>query len=401
MKTTFFILLSIIAPQLWCQTVIYDGTLIEHFGKSIQVLCDSTGSMNPVQAISATNYQYANLSVPNLGVTTNTYWVKFSVTNKTSNEELLLDLRQSSLDEVEFFDSTYSKTLDDRTRISDRIIKNQNYIFKLSIPENTTKIFLLRIHSGDQVQLPLAIGTHDQILQELSKKDLYFGLYSGILFAMLLSALLIFIKTKDKIYILYVGYILTVFFTQANFQGYTLRFFWANNPEIERYSVYVFSAAVGIVGSIFIINYLQVRKNAPWALKVFYIIFFIYPLVVIPAFFGYFNFSYNVLQMIASFSAFFVLYVAFYCWRRGNSQAGNLLIAWSSFLIGIVVFVLRDFGIVPYNTLTSNTMTIGSAVEGILLSFGLADKINQLKSEKEQSDAERIKMIQSQNEILK
>ncbi|MBX7052889.1 MAG: GHKL domain-containing protein [Flavobacteriales bacterium] len=381
-------------------TITYSGNLIEHFGKSIQILCDTTSELSDIEAMSSLNYKFAELEVPNLGVTTNTYWVKFNIHNSTQNEILLLDLRQSSLDEVFFFEADNSIKLDDRTRISDRLIQNQNYIFELKIPTNSTKQFFLKIHSGDQVQLPLAVGTYTQIQQALGKKDLYFGIYSGILFAMLLSAILIFIKTKDKIYVLYVGYVMTVFLTQANFQGYTLRFFWANNPEIERYSVYVFSAVVGIVGSVFIIHYLQIRKNAPWALKVFYAIFYIYPFVVIPAFFGYFNFSYNVLQMIASVSAFFVLYVAFYCWRRGNNQAGNLLVAWSSFLIGIVIFVLKDFGIVPYNTFTSNTMTIGSAVEGILLSFGLADKINQLKLEKEQANAERLRMIQSQNEIL-
>jgi two-component system, NtrC family, sensor kinase len=45
-------------------------------------------------------------------------------------------------------------------------------------------------------------------------------------------------------------------------------------------------------------------------------------------------------------------------------------------------------------------LPFGSAAEGILLSFALADKINVLKKEKEESDALRIKTVETQNEML-
>jgi two-component system NtrC family sensor kinase len=381
--------------------VIVDANgLVENFGKNMGVFEDESSALSLQQVIAKNSFQTPTLDVPNLGVSNNTYWIKLVVENKSNSNELLLDLRQSNLDAVTFYSKQDSISMDDRTKISDRTIHNQNYIFNITIPQGEYATYFLKVKSGDQIQLPAAIGTSQKILQELGTKDMYFGIYSGILFAMLLSAILIFSKTKDKIYLLYVGYISIVFLTQANFQGYTLRFIWPNNPAFERYSVYVFSAVVGIIGSVFIIHYLQLRKNANWSIKYFYGIFFIYPLVVIPAFFGYFNFSYNVLQIIAATSAFFVLYVAIYCWKKNVNQAGNLVVAWSIFLVGIVIFVMKDFGLVPFNILTSNTMTIGSAIEGMLLSFGLADKINQLKLEKEESDAMRIKAIESQNEVL-
>lgn len=366
----------------------------------MKILEDPNNSLTIADVKNANEFHTPLLDVPNLGVTNSAYWVKLELENKSDNENLLLDVRQCGLDEITFFNENEIVFMDDRTKIQDRAIHNQNYIYNLTIAQGTTKTIFLKVKSGDQIQLPMAIGTTEKILRATGQKDLFFGIYGGILFAMLLSALMIFIKTKDRIYMLYVGYIAIVFLTQANFQGYTLRFLWSSNPFFERYGVFVFSMLVGIIGSIFIMHFLQVKKNAPWSIKFFYAIFFIYPFVLIPVFFGYFNFSYNVLQMIAAASAFFVLYVAIYCWRKNVRQAGNLLIAWSIFLVGIVIFVLKDFGIVPYNVLTSNTMTIGSAIEGMLLSFGLADKINQLKLEKEEADAQRIKTIEMQNEML-
>ena len=46
------------------------------------------------------------------------------------------------------------------------------------------------------------------------------------------------------------------------------------------------------------------------------------------------------------------------------------------------IFILKDFDLIPYNTFTVYSLQIGSAIEAILLSFALADKININKKEK-------------------
>jgi signal transduction histidine kinase len=61
---------------------------------------------------------------------------------------------------------------------------------------------------------------------------------------------------------------------------------------------------------------------------------------------------------------------------------------------------MKDFGVLPYNFYTVYSLPFGSAIEGVLLSFALADKINVLRKQKEEADAQRIKTIESQNELL-
>jgi two-component system, NtrC family, sensor kinase len=72
-----------------------------------------------------------------------------------------------------------------------------------------------------------------------------------------------------------------------------------------------------------------------------------------------------------------------------------------------VLFVLKDAGVLPFSGLTHYAMTVGSAIEGVLLSFGLADRINVLRREKEQSQAEALRasvenerLIREQNTVL-
>jgi two-component system NtrC family sensor kinase len=81
------------------------------------------------------------------------------------------------------------------------------------------------------------------------------------------------------------------------------------------------------------------------------------------------------------------------------------LIAWTIFIVSVIVFVLKDFGFLPYNFFNKNVMLLGSAIETILISLALADKINTYKAEKEQaqmmalSKSEEVRMVLSQQNI--
>jgi signal transduction histidine kinase len=62
--------------------------------------------------------------------------------------------------------------------------------------------------------------------------------------------------------------------------------------------------------------------------------------------------------------------------------------------------VLKDINVLPYNFITVYTMPVGSAIEAILLSFALADKINILKREKELSQANEIRVMIANKRIV-
>ena len=71
------------------------------------------------------------------------------------------------------------------------------------------------------------------------------------------------------------------------------------------------------------------------------------------------------------------------------------------FLVGIIVFSLRNFAVLPYTTLTTYAIYIGSAIEAILLSTALADRINSLRKEKEESQAYALKISQENENLIR
>ncbi|WP_373400642.1 7TM diverse intracellular signaling domain-containing protein [Algoriphagus halophilus] len=109
--------------------------------------------------------------------------------------------------------------------------------------------------------------------------------------------------------------------------------------------------------------------------------------------------SYQVILVTQSIVVIFVLLVAIMILRKGYRPARYYLLAWSIFMIGIFLFVFSEMGIIPSNNLTAYIMPLGSALEVVLLSFALADRINILKKEKEKEQAERLEVLK-ENEIL-
>jgi signal transduction histidine kinase len=181
-----------------------------------------------------------------------------------------------------------------------------------------------------------------------------------------------------------------IFFAQSNVQGYTIRFFDGLFAPVERYVVYVLMAFSGITGLRFISRYLEIDKYAPKAKIILKTTVVVYWCTIPIALTDNFNIAHQILLIVGSFIGPTILYISYYCYRRGNSGALSLLLAWSVFFVGVLIFALKDFGVLPYNDWTHNTMTIGSAIEGILLSFGLADKINVLKREKEEAQVREL-----------
>lgn len=64
------------------------------------------------------------------------------------------------------------------------------------------------------------------------------------------------------------------------------------------------------------------------------------------------------------------------------------------------MYALRNFGILPFNNLTNYALPIGSALETVLLSFALADRINTFKKEKEESQRQALLVMEENTRLV-
>lgn len=402
-----FILFSNIIYASGVDTAILnDENTILSIGKNVKILHDETNELTFSEVQKSNNFQNSTEDVPNLGISKSTHWVKFSIKNNLENRRLILQLQYPIIDEIEFYtpqkDGSYSKTISgELIGFENREINNQNYLFYLNIPNQETHTYYMKLKSGEQVQLPLLVGAQKPIFEDLIAKDLVFGLYIGIILVMAIYNLFVFFTVRDRSYIYYVAYIIFVGLTQAVLQGYGFKYLWPNSKWLVLQSTFLVPVFNGWTAIAFVRHFLNTRINFPFGDKILKGIFVFYTICFFLSITNQYYLAQNLVQLTASLGSLLTIYIAYKIGRQGYRPAYYFLVAWTIFLLSVVVFVLKNFNILPYNDMTFYSLQVGSALEVTLLSFALADKINIYRKEKEESQLEALRVSQENEKIIR
>lgn len=396
-------------PATDAQVIHFTPNIIDKYiGKSVAVFKDSSNKIGLEDVIRHPDlFHNQSEDVPNLGISDANNWIKFSIVNESHFNQIILNLEYPDFDKVTLYRLKNNHQVDSITirkgsPISQRLYRHQFYIFSLNVaPLDTITCFLL-IHSSKQLLLPLTLNTNKSIISSITINDIFSGIYFGIMLVMLLYNLFIYLAIKDKHYLLYIHFIFWVAITQATLFGYSQRFIWSSNLWLSEHMLILTAAMSGITTIIFAQSFLQVKKHSRILNRLLNIIILGDLIGIVMIVCNYKLVAYNTINITAGVGAPIVLIVAIImAYVKKYRPAVYFLIAWSVFLISVVVFVIKDAGLISYNFWTVHAMQIGSAVETILLSFALADRINILRREKELSQAKALRMANENTRLIR
>jgi signal transduction histidine kinase len=392
--------------------VVYtDDSKLINISPYLYIYEDVSGTLK-LNDIIKKDFKLTKSEVPNFGISESLFWIKIRINNQSKEEHLLLSVMLPTLDNIGFYspndNGSYSSLLEgEQFPFYQRKYIDSDYLFDVNIPKDSIKTFYLKISSKEGIQLPIVLGTEGEIYTQIKNRDVLSGIYFGIMIALILYNFFIFLSVKDKNYIYYVIYIILILITQTILQGYPFQYLWPNYPVFAQKSLFIFPSLVSIAGLEFIRLFLQLKIRSKPLFIISYIFYLPYLTSIFLAFIGLYKISFHMMELSSMSVSIYMLITAILILRKGFQPAKYFLAAWSAFLIGICIYVLKDLEILPFNNFTRYTMQIGSAIETILLSFALANRINILKREKEQSQTEMLlalkeneKLITEQNIVL-
>jgi signal transduction histidine kinase len=354
---------------------------------------NGTGTIESIASASSTqplDWKASPANTFGFGYTTSVYWLRFTIQN---SEPMALDwLLHQEYPLIDYLTLYLPASGGGFTVIgtgdffpfSQRPFKHRSFVFPVTTPARATLTYYLRCQSTSSLNIslkiwnPSAFQDHETITQPLHW--MFYGAF-GVMF---LFNLLVLIYTRDITYFYYVCYIGVFTLLMLSLNGYSYQYLWPNavwwqnngNPflisltvfsivQFARYlthtrqqSIMIDSILKGYVGlSLLIIGVALVFAGQRFALV-----------------------ASVVLTGIASASGFcFAGYLAFSRTHQ-NRESLYFFIAFSFFLIGIAVFVLQQFGILPITFITNNGIQIGAAIEIVLLSLVLPDRLIVLKN---------------------
>lgn len=385
---------------------IKDALKERYIGKSISVFQDSSATLSFKQVLKSDSlFKPSKSDVINLGISGNGNWLKFQIANDASQKSFVINLPNPIIDEVELY-IVRNEVIEhikstNHSPIKNRKYKHQFYLFDVALQPKESVTCYLKLTADEQILAPVSIYTSKQLLPVISNADIQTGLYLGIMVVMLLYNLFIYFTIRDKDYLVYCHYIFWVALTQATLLGFSHRFLWPNNIWLAQNMVIFCGVMSGVATILFAKSFLRTKQYSVklnLGLTIVIILYFIALALLL------INFKQQAFQLVngtATVGSLLIMYVAWFIYRKNYAPAKYFLLSWSVFFASILVFVFKDYGIVPYNSITVHAVEIGSALEAIILSFALANKINILKKEKEISQAEALASAQENERIIR
>jgi len=374
-------------------------------GKNLEIAEDPGNSFTIENVNKKGNFVKSTSEVPNFGLTKSAWWLKFTIKNSTKDPVLFLELSYPMIHSMELYERigtrNIRKSISENDPFSKREIKHQNLVFELNVAEGENKTYYLKVRENTQIVLPFIVRNEASFNDASMTGEVLNGIYVGALVVMILYNLFVFLSVKEKNYIYYVMYILFIGLAQTTITGYTFKFLWPDSPEFTNLATVLFSALAGCFAVLFFRSFLNTAEQTPVLDKGLFGIVVLYVLALVFQLTDNEAISFMLTNFAGGASVFLAILISSILSLKNVRSAKFFLLAWSIFFIGLALFILRNLNLLPFNSFTNYTMQAGTAIEVVLLSFALADKINILKKETEESQAQALSISLENQKIIR
>jgi signal transduction histidine kinase len=368
-------------------------------GHQLMILEDPAGTLTLDDVRSATHgsrFVPSTKAVPSYGFTPSAYWVKVDLDRQTRREsQWLLELSYAPLQHIDL----YSIHQDGTVRLQkggssipygQRPYAHHRHVFELDLPDHQTTALYLRVASEGSINIPLTLFRADVFAHTASRELAVLCIYAGIALGLICYNIFIFATLKESAYLLYVCFLGASLLLIMSVNGISQIVLVPDSPAMGARLIPLSVGLIEIFGFTFAQRFLQTRTELPRLHKV---LAGFTALSVVACLLPWLT-NYRISTVAATFvgllGAMTLIISGIVATVRGYRPARYFLLAWMMLLFGIVLFVLRAYGILPSNLFTEYTMLWGSAAEAILLSVALAARMRIMKEEKELAQATQL-----------
>lgn len=325
--------------------------------------------------------------VINLGYRDTSAWVHLQLINQSQQQtdpRWILEIAFARLSTVDIFllhngSIVHQASIGNEKPMSVRTLSHHFFAEPLMLePGQQYDLYLNVKRNGGGIQIPIRLYRPDAFTEYVALINSVHGIYIGIMFAMLVYNGFLLLSVGNRAYFYYILHIAGAGLTFQIVYGYAFKYLWPETPRLNDYAIQIAVTAAALAGLAFTRHYIDVARYSRWMNRLITLLlatgmgliairlFTDNPVIAEVAFY----IGANTIAM---------LLISFLCWRKGSRPAGFFLLAWSLFLAGAAIHLLTLSGVLPTTAITTFSVIIGSGLEVLLLSLGLADRINNEK----------------------
>lgn len=285
-----------------------------------------------------------------------------------------------------------------------RPLESSRLQFPLELQSNRDYRIYMKVRSTEALELPLTLSEHFYHSFMSDRRSLVDGIFHGFLIIMAAYSLAIFVILRDKSYLFYACYVVSMLAFFLSQQGLLYEYLFPGQPWLQHYSVPLVS--ILIFGSIaaFFGTFLDFGRHFPVLWRIYLSMLGLHGVLCLSLMF--FKYQTVVSLMALNVAVSMVLGVVG-IWRlsmHGSRPAQIVMAGWGMLFAFVMLFVFSRTGIFYNDFLASYGLRIGISLEILIFSFALSFRINQERQEKEWAlnkiNLERVERIRAQELAL-
>jgi diguanylate cyclase (GGDEF)-like protein len=320
----------------------------------------------------------------NIGFSRSAWWVRFTLRNAES-ESRLVYLRQSYplIDYLELYepeaDGWKTHATGDRRPFSSRDVRHKDFLFPVTLPPQSERTFYLRYSSQGPVDINLSLLGASSLAEELSKEQVAYGIYFGCVLMLLVWSGLVFVAVRDKAFLSYFAYVAAFGIYMTVNTGFAFQYFWPDSPRWAN-SVLIVMLNLAIVAALhFSVTILRSRDYTPTLYRVAQVFQGLGILGMALTPFMSYSSLVRPTAFVALLAVAFMITLGIVSLLAGSRPARFYVTAWGALLVGSVIFLFKNFGLVPHTFMSQHSWQVGALLEMLLLSMTLSSRMNELK----------------------
>ena len=314
-------------------------------------------------------------------------WLRLTVHNSSGTSlKKLLAFTPPWLDRIEIQIRPPSGVLasfegGDAFPFTQRSFSHPDTVFPLTFEPGTSQL-LVRVTTRDPFVVSAGFWDEQAFWQDDQKRTLFDGVLYGILGAMGVYNLLLFLTIRSRPHAFYALYIFVFVVMSGTYNGYLALWLFPDNPEAANWLHSIFIFIYPLAGLLFAAHFLELKKRFLPAYRAFLLYLFLsLALFVLTAVLGgYAAHVATAIYMVFPFSLL-MLTVGILSWMRGNRFARFFVLGTSAGAIGTFITALSASGFIPFGFLTHRAVDLGMVLDALLLSMALADRYKALEKE--------------------
>jgi len=346
------------------------------------VLVNATRDLTVEQVASpGQHWQSISRPSPNFGFTQDAYWFRFQINNQNPQELLrFIELPIPFIDEVQLhhyaggaLQTRYA--LGDELPFAQRVVMHRNFVMPVKLAPGVNLVYL-RLASSGTIEAPFRIWDPVQFHAASNDENLVQGTVIGVLLIMIAYNLFIFFSTRNINYIYYICFVASYLLFHLTLTGYTFAYVWPHAVRWNSFAISTFMASSMLFTCLFAGNFLKLRKFSMPAFYWVCALTVLSGLLLALTFVLPYRLTVRIGAAITLPIAITALVLGYWRWWAGATFARFYCLAWTAILIGLCVLNASKQGWIPLNGWTENASEIGIVLLVMLLSFTLADQIN-------------------------